>query len=99
VVTAPPYWWGQGSGLPRVVVDTARTQVSRGQNRGKHSCSSDVTECDVSGGTGGPKNTKELKDHAKDTEIYPGLGYQGPTSSSLRIFVFKSTQIGGYNRE
>jgi hypothetical protein len=30
----------------------------------------------VSGGSGGLKNTRE------DTAMYPGLGYQGPTSSS-----------------
>ena len=38
---------------------------------------------------------KELKDHTGDTEVYPGLGYRGPMSSSLMIFVFKRTQIGG----
>jgi hypothetical protein len=37
----------------------------------------------------------ELKDHARDAEVYLGLGYRGPTSNNLRIFVFKSTQIMG----
>jgi hypothetical protein len=30
---------------------------------------------------------EELKDHRADRELYPGSGYQGPTSSSLSIFV------------
>jgi len=30
-----------------------------------------------------------------NTEVYPSLGYQGPMSSSLRIFEFKCTQIRG----
>ena len=38
---------------------------------------------------------KELKDHRADIEVYPGSGYRGTTSSSLSIFVFKSTQIRG----
>jgi hypothetical protein len=29
--------------------------------------------------------------------MYPSSGYQGPTSSNEWFFVFKSTQIGGYN--
>ena len=69
--------------------------MPRDRNRDKHCCPSDVTECDVSGDSGGLKNTEELKDHMRDTEVYPGSGYWGHTSSSLSIFVFKSTQIRG----
>lgn len=31
--------------------------------------------------------------HNRDTAVYPGSGYQGPTSSSEVFFVFRSTQI------
>jgi hypothetical protein len=31
----------------------------------------------------------------RGTEVYPGSGYQGPTSSGLLILIFKSTQIRG----
>jgi hypothetical protein len=34
----------------------------------------------------------------KDTTKYLGLGYRGPTSRSEYFFIFKSTQIGGYNK-
>jgi hypothetical protein len=54
-----------------------------------------VTECEVFGGSGGLNNTEELKDHRADTKVYLDSGYQGPTSSSLRIFVLKSIQIWG----
>jgi len=50
-----------------------------------------MSEVRVSGGLGGLKNTRE------DMAMYPGSGYRGPTSSSGLFFVFRSTQIGGYN--
>ena len=43
----------------------------------------------VSGGSG-------THEHKRDTTVYPGSGYRGPTSSTEEFFVFKSTQIGGY---
>lgn len=33
--------------------------------------------------------------HKRETEINPGLGYRGPTSSSGLFFLFKSTKLGG----
>jgi hypothetical protein len=61
----------------------------------QHCCSSGVTECEVSGGSGGLKNIKEHKEHVEDTNVYPGAGYRSPSSSSLMILVFKNIQTEG----
>jgi len=38
-----------------------------------------------------------LKNTKGDIAAYPGSRYRGSTSSSEVFFVFRSTQIGGYN--
>jgi hypothetical protein len=38
------------------------------------------------------------QEHERDTTMYPGLDYRGPTSCSEEFFVFKSTQIGRSQR-
>ena len=42
----------------------------------------------VSGGLG-------TQEHKRDTKVYPGSGYRGPTLSNEEFFVFNSTQIRG----
>ena len=41
---------------------------------------------------------RALKNTREDTTIYPASVYRGLTSNSEWFFVFKSTEIGGYNK-
>jgi hypothetical protein len=62
--------------------------LSRGQNHGKHSYSS---QCQ-SMGLWWLRWTQEHKNHIEDTTIYPGLGQSMPYVQQLMILILKSTQ-------
>jgi hypothetical protein len=66
-------------------------QLSRGQNRGKHCCSSQCQSI----GLWWLRWTQEHKNHREDATIYPGSSQSVAYIQQLMILILKSTQIEG----